>query len=292
MNAAPNSALGLQFDNVLVATDFSAASKTALLYGASLARRHRSKLYLAHISTSQSEASMMDAWRAAQAHFMDEFLAGRLDGIQHELMVKSGEVRTMLPQLVKEYKIDLLVVGTRGRAGVWRLLLGSSVAQSILRQADCSVLTVGPNVRANASEAGPQRILVPTGFAPQSLYAVGCASWLAAKQGSQMALLTVVTDMPDASPQEQKRVRDERLEHLRTSVPDPEQLHVAPEFMVEFGSATEKILETAKRWNPDLIVLGVHPVTQASQKSWAKAYEIVRKAPCPVLTVRSPQAGS
>jgi nucleotide-binding universal stress UspA family protein len=64
-----------------------------------------------------------------------------------------------------------------------------------------------------------------------------------------------------------------------------------PEFFVEFGSAPEKILETAARWNPNLIVLGLHHIEEASrtETTWAKAYEIVSNASCPVLTVRAPE---
>jgi nucleotide-binding universal stress UspA family protein len=61
-----------------------------------------------------------------------------------------------------------------------------------------------------------------------------------------------------------------------------------PVLFVEFGSAAEKILETAARWKANLIVLGLRHVEEASrgETTWAKAYEIVCKASCPVLTVR------
>jgi nucleotide-binding universal stress UspA family protein len=64
-----------------------------------------------------------------------------------------------------------------------------------------------------------------------------------------------------------------------------------PEFFVEFGSAAEKILELAARWNPNLIVLGLHHIEEASrtETTWVKAYEIVCHATCPVLTVRAPE---
>ena len=51
-------------------------------------------------------------------------MAGRLTGIQHELLVKSGDVWTVLSQLIAEYGIDLVVLGTRGRTGVWKLFFG------------------------------------------------------------------------------------------------------------------------------------------------------------------------
>ena len=278
----------LKLDNILVATDFSSASKMALLYALSMARRHGSKLFIVHVSSSQFEGTVMDAWRAGETEITDHVIAGRLTGVRHELLVKSGDVWTVLSQLIDEYGIDLVVLGTRGRTGVWKLLLGS-VAQRIFRQAPCPVLTAGPNISEQDPEIGPQRILVPTGFARQSLYAVGYALWLAQELQSSLALLHVVTDCPGT--QDQEQIRSERVSRLQALIHPDERLPSRPEFFVEFGSAPEKILETAARWNPNLIVLGLHHIDEASRKetTWAKAYEIVCKATCPVLTVRAPE---
>lgn len=278
----------LKLDNILVATDFSSASEMALLYALSIAHRPGSKLFVVHVSSSQSEGPLMDAWRAGQTEIMDHFMAGRLTGVQHELLVKSGDVWTVLSQLIAEYEIDLVVLGTRGRTGVWKLLLGS-VAERIFRQAPCPVLTAGPSISGQDPETGPQRILVPTGFAPQSLYAVGYALWLAQELQSSLALLHVVTDRPGT--QDQEQIRSERLARLQALIRPDEQLLSRPEFFVEFGSAPERILETAAGWNPNLIVLGLHHIDEASrtETTWTKAYEIVCKASCPVLTVRAPE---
>lgn len=230
----------------------------------------------------------MDAWRAGQTEIMDHFIGGRLTGVQHELLVKSGDVWPVLSGVIEEHGIDLVVVGTRGRTGVWKLLLGS-VAETIFRQAPCPVLTVGPSLSGQDSEAGPQRILAPTGFAPQSLYAVRYALWLAQELQSSLALLNVVTGPP--STQDRERIRSERLARLRALVPQDEHLPSPPEFVVEFGEVTEKILEAAARWKTNLIVLGLHQVkeTSSAEAAWAKAYEIVCSASCPVLTVRAPE---
>jgi nucleotide-binding universal stress UspA family protein len=284
----PDKSLQPKLDKILAATDFSPASKMALLYAISIARRHATKLFVVHVSSSQSEGNLMDAWRAGQTEMMDHLIAGRLKGVQHELLVKSGDVWPVLSHLIEEYGIDLVVVGTRGRTGVWKLLLGS-VAERIFRQASCPVLTVGPNVSGQDPEVGPQRILVPTGFAPQSLYAVKYALWLAQELQSSLALLHVVTDRPGT--QDQERIWSERTARLRALIPSGEHLPSPPESVVEFGEVSEKILETATRWNPNLIVLGLHHIEEASrtETTWAKAYEIVCSANCPVLTVRAPE---
>jgi nucleotide-binding universal stress UspA family protein len=283
-----NSSTRLRLDNILAATDLSPASKAALLYAIPIARRHESRLFIVHVSSSESPGNVGDAWRAAQTELMDYFMAGHLKGVQHELLVEFGDVWTVLSRLIAEYGIDLVVVGTRGRTGVAKFLLGS-VAERIFRQAPCPVLTIGPSISGQDPEVGPQRILVPTGFAPHSLYAVEYGLWLAQElRSSSLALLHVVTDRPTA--QDQERIRKERLERLHAVISTDETLPSRPECFVEFGSIPERILETAARWNPNLIVLGLHHIDEASrtETTWARAYEIVCKAGCPVLTVRAP----
>lgn len=278
----------LKLDNILVATDFSPASKVATRFAIEIARRHSAKLLMIHVAGSQAEGPLMDAWRAGQAEIMDHFIAGRLTGIQHELLVKPGDVWGVLSALIAERSIDLVVVGTRGRTGVWKLIMGS-VAEKIFRQAPCPVLIVGPS-SSQDPEAGPQRILVPTGFAHQSLYAVRYALWLAEQLQSSLAVLHVVTDAGQLPPEEQERIRNQRLKRLRALIPEEARLPSAPEFLVEFGAATSQILETSATSNPNLIVLGLRPLERDGrpETAQAKAYEIVCKAPCPVLTVREP----
>jgi nucleotide-binding universal stress UspA family protein len=277
----------LKLDNILVATDFSPASKVATHFAIEIARRHSAKLLLVHVAGSQSEGPLMDAWRAGQAEIMDHVVAGRLTGIQHELLVKPGEVWGVLSTLIDERAIDLVVVGTHGRTGVWKLIMGS-VAERIFRLAPCPVLIVGPS-SSQDPEAGPQRILVPTGFAHQSLYAVRYAVWLAEQLQSSLAVLHVVTEAGQLPPQEKERIRNERLKRLRALIPEDARLPGTPEFLVEFGAATSQILETSASSNPNLIVLGLRPVEAAREETaQTKAYEIVCKAPCPVLTVREP----
>ena len=182
-----------------------------------------------------------------------------------------------------------MVVGTRGRTAVWSFLLGSSVAENVRQQVPCPVLTIGPNVVSKDVDNWPQRILVPTGFAPQSLNAIAYASWLTKQMCSSMALLHVVTDATEAHDEE--RLRNERLERLWATIAVGQYQELRPEFLIEFGSVTEKVLEAASRWKADLIVLGVHSVEIAApnaETTMEKAASIVRRASCPVLTTRLP----
>lgn len=281
------SSVRLKPDNVLVATDFSPASKAAMSHAMSIARRYGSKLLITHIVNSQSESTIMEGWRAGQTEVMEHFIRHRLDGIEHELLVKSGDVWPVLSELIAERAIDLVVIGTRGRTGVRKFVLGS-VAEKIFRQCSCPVLTIGPNVTGQDPEIGPERILAPTGFAAHSLRAIQYAVLLAEDLHASLGVLHVVTEAGDTRTEAVSRERENRL---RSLIPRDVNLVSPPDFFVEFGSATEKILSTASTWKANLIVLGLRHVDNGSrnQITWAKAYEIVCRSVCPVITIRSPE---
>ena len=67
--------------------------------------------------------------------------------VEHKELIEQGEVPEVLSKLVRKYDIDLIVIGTGGRKGLEKLLLGS-VAEEVFRNAECPVLTVGPHVIA------------------------------------------------------------------------------------------------------------------------------------------------
>jgi len=128
--------------NVLAATDFSSASFTALQYALSIVRQFAGTLYLAHIVSDIAAAD--HAWRDGQRLTTDLLISGELRGVPHKLLVGHGEIWEGLAPMVRENNIDMIVVGTHGRMGLAKVLLGS-VAERIFRQASCPVLTVGPN---------------------------------------------------------------------------------------------------------------------------------------------------
>ena len=78
-----------------------------------------------------------------------ETLASHLETISHHTYVREGDVWENLSDIILARNIDLLVVGTHGRTGVEKLLLGSK-AEEILRLAPCPVLTVGPKIAGRA----------------------------------------------------------------------------------------------------------------------------------------------
>jgi nucleotide-binding universal stress UspA family protein len=110
----------------------------------------------------------------------------------HEALFGTGDVWTVLSRLIRERDIDLVVLGTHGRTGARKLLMGS-IAEKVFRHATCPVLTAGPNVSPNPEgKARFQPILFATDFGKESLEALPFALHLAEKGRAQLTMLHVV----------------------------------------------------------------------------------------------------
>ena len=305
-------ATNLQLKSILIATDFSQASEKPLCHALAIARCYGAKFYLAHVVSSlgftlagpAAIAAVEEAVCRDAAHLEDDLVrSGALSGLQHQVVIRQGEVWPELEAIIRQEEIDLVIVGTHGRDGMGKLLLGS-VAEQIFRQADCPVLTVGPNAYQQPRIGNPRanrRFLLATDFGDASIHALPYALSLANQLEAKLVLLNVVPLIPlPADPhwctpsyvtQRQENARIARLRWLEELTRNAT-LEVRPEFCVEFESASsvsEKILEAAGRLRVDLIIMGLHRSTHietACHMPRTTAYEVVCRAGCPVLTVR------
>lgn len=280
--------------NILLATDFGPITKAALHYSLTIARRYSATVYLVHVvrpdmfqfGGSETNTTLDDAWRDAQQHMTDLLIQGHLHGVNHKVIVEQGNVWEVLSAKIHELAIDLLVIGTHGRSRIGKLLLGS-VAEQIFRQATCPVLMVGPKAPGPTGK-GIHKILFCTGFSHHSLQAGAYAFSMAQHQGADVIILHVHTGTV-SSAHERDTVRQSSCDRLAALVPGDAALPHTPECLVEFGPAAERILAVAHERTPGVIVMGVRqPVGFARRLKWATAYEVVSHAPCPVLTVRTP----
>jgi len=172
--------------NILFATDFSPAANAAAPYATQLARNYDAKVFGVHINPFENYAvAASEAWAAmsdsAEERAKEDSarLNKQLAGVQHEVVIGEGNIWETLNELIQHKGIDLIVLGTHGRSGMGRILLGS-VAEEILRQAPCPVLTVGPHVITDPDKAAAMKeILYATDLATDiptaSPYAVSLA---------------------------------------------------------------------------------------------------------------------
>jgi nucleotide-binding universal stress UspA family protein len=282
----------LSLRNVLVATDFSPVSQSALAHVLPIAQEFHSTIHLVHVIQPQApdltsgaiDARMLEQLREnAQAQILS--IAAMVDGNRCRAWVRDGQVREVIADLVREKHIDLVVVGTSGKSTVDKLLRGS-VAEEIFRNCVCPVLTLGPQVKYNPSGSTLKQILYLTNLKGESHGALDYAISLASHYEAQLMLLHVVEQEEPRKPEYQwLEVYRRMLRHLLTEVAD---LPIDPVLRIEVGrNPSARILWVAEEVNADLIVMDVRP-----EEPWAthlrdRAYEIISFAHCPVLTVRT-----
>jgi len=284
----------IKLQNMLFATDFSPVARTALSYALNLAHAYDARVYSVNVLPHMPfvEADQPDPERAGLSakQRMTEMTAS-FRNLKHAEIIEQGEVREVLSKLVDDYRIDLIVVGTGGRHGVGKLLLGS-VAEEVFRNAECPVLTVGPHTRP--WEPGPlQHILFVTDFGPESVHGLPYAISLAEENQARLTLLHVAPEpgvvLPEPEPGALPVIDREEIvasteRHLRDLIPKANQLWHEPEYKVEFGPPAETIVKAAE--TADMIVLGVKkPGVLTTHLGEGVAYKVVCEAPCPVLSV-------
>ncbi len=278
--------------NILFATDFSPAADAAAPIAIQIARRYGTKIYGVHVNPFDTYvAAAPDAWAAMaeaterEAKEDAQRLNEQLLDTEHEVVIGVGNIWEVVAKQIEEKGIDLVVLGTRGRTGFGKTVLGS-VAEQILRQAPCPVLTVGPHINLWSDQyAKMHEILYATDLAVDNPKAAPYAISLAQENQAHLVLLHVIEegkagDLVDAPAEWKER----KLQQL---VPQQAGLWCDPTCIVEQGPAAEKILDVAKRRHTDLIVLGAKPASWLSTHLNAgTVHKIVSQAPCPVLTIR------
>ncbi len=288
----------IKLQNILFATDFSSSSQAVLSYALDLARRYDAGLYTVNVlprmpfvDVEQPDPEQSKMWSKQQL----AALAGSepFNGLQHKEFIEEGDVPEVLSKLVRKYGIDLIVIGTGGRKGLGKLLLGS-VAEEIFRRAECPVLTVGPHATGWEIDGNLRHILFATDFGPESIHGLPYAISLAEENRARLTLLHVEPEPSVALPEPEPgtmpvvdpiEVAAFTENQLCAMIPEGTQLWHEPTYMVQFGSPAEMIVRIAAQ-AVDMIVLGVkRPGAFTKHLGEGVAYKVACEAPCPVLSV-------
>jgi nucleotide-binding universal stress UspA family protein len=281
---------------ILFATDFSDVATRAQSYATGLANRFRAKLVVAHANEPPNYGLRPENWRAANEQAaakmreLETTLTTTFPGFRSEFFVDEGSAWHVVESLLGTHKVDLIVVGTRGRTGLEKLLLGSQ-AEEIFRHAPCPVLTVGPHaplMTGGEKELG--EVLYATDFSPESQAAAPFAVALALMLQAHLNLLHVVEENKVGELVRPEEVLSSSKGLLRSLVPEEAQFWREPRYFAERGDPAAKILQVAERVHAGVIVLGVRKRAGMSGAAthWGTgvAHKVVCAAACPVLTVR------
>ena len=284
-----------QFENILFATDFSAAAAHAVPFVKKIARHFQSNLVALHVKPPVvNPMTQPTTWQAdiVAARVFDkkhrDELLDTFAGINTEVMIEEGEIQSCLQSAIEKHDTDLVIIATRGRTGVAKVLLGS-VAEEIFRTLPCPVLTVGPH--SDPAKANIREILLATDFGSESQSAAAYAVSLAQEYQARLTLLHVVPERKPGELVSWFDVQESSKQLLRKLVPAGAEAWCRPEYLVERGDPAERILDLANLRAVDLIVLGAQPEKgipgAATHLPIATAHKVVAHADCPVLTVRN-----
>lgn len=227
---------------------------------------------------------------------LDAFVRGSGVDVPLTPVVVEGSITGELVRLARELPADLLVMGTHGRSGFDRLMLGS-VTEKMLRKSPCPVLTV-PRQDPDGLPAPAQfhRIICGVDFSPSSLEALALAESLAKEADAHLTVVHVLEPVsvfepmvmggpgvppidPDAPAAARHRLGEVVSQDARTYSQVSE--------IVIPGKPYREILRLAAEQQGDLIVLGAHGGRIGALAFGSTVNHVVREAACPVLTLRA-----
>ncbi|MFO8098562.1 MAG: universal stress protein [Salinibacter sp.] len=288
----------LTIRRILFPTDFSDGAARAFPQAVDLADRHDAELHIVHVADPQDEE---DTTLPVSRDVLQDWLAESLENSPalEGLSIVQEQVESDVPpeRLVayaEDMNIDLVVMGTHGRRGVRRMLMGS-VTEEVVRKAPCPVLTVRTDTEGAPAQS-IRRILVPVDFSDASEVAVDHAAEIASAYGAELTLLHVVEEViypsaygvesPDVSSSGIVGRAEATLEEMARENIGDEPVQVA----AGIGYAPLTILDYAKRNEMDLIVLATHGRTGFDRILLGSVAErVMRQAPTPVFLVKPNQ---
>lgn len=300
----------IEFRQILCPTDMSDSSARALTYAAAVARWYEATLTVLSVVPTfdpipvrpgMLDGSVQVVYPASREEVLEELRTAvrnaGAESLNPTLAAEAGDPVNTIVDRALAIPADLIVMGTHGRSGFERLILGS-VTEKVLRNAPCPVLTVPPHMPATApAEVLFKKILCPIDFSPESLQAVGFALDLARQADGTVKLLHAIEWLADQEPRayahfnvpeyRQHLIHDAR-ERLHAVVADEPQTYCTIEEVVTVGRAHREVLRVAEEWQPDLIVMGAQGRGGVGLALFGSTtQQVVRAAACPVLTVRS-----
>lgn len=283
--------------NIVFATDFLESSRLALDYAVAFSHHYGARLTIVHafeLSQEADEAEFISGKPSlSREHALERlqaFAAGvKRTGVSVEIDLRQGDPCAAILNAATQNNADLLVLGTHGiYRGLQHVLVGSN-AEKVLLSSPCPTLTVGRHVMSGIDlNLNFSQILYITDFSPESVSAARYAANLAHDLDIAAVLLPV-----GAEEQEQPGVRQAKIEKFCADLDSagsfPYREWCDPAYTLDRIVTGEGLIDRSRTCSDSLMVLGVHARTRLNRHLHASfAYELVAKASCPLLSIRSP----
>jgi nucleotide-binding universal stress UspA family protein len=288
---------------ILYATDLSPISEPAWHEARRFGGLFDAEILLVHVVPSVTlplegyfpphmyDELVQSARREAEARF--DRLLGSVpgSGLKVRIRLEEGAPAQRILAVAQEERTDVVIVGTHGRAGLQRALLGS-VADRLVRQAPCPVVTVQPALGAKLG-AKIQRICYATDFSPTARAAWPWVVSIASAADAEIDLVHVTfSPVPDRHLSAEALGRMAHTLHEQGRLEAQRFLEKSPfpggriNVRLSHGDPGEQVVHQAQAQSADLIVMGTHGWSGLVR--WmlgSVAHHVIQTAPCPVLTV-------
>jgi nucleotide-binding universal stress UspA family protein len=290
-----------KFQRILCPVDFSDFSLNAYAYARSLAQHYKAHLSLLNVvqpltvtypyyympaQMTRLSSELVDKARRQLRELAEKYAS---DAVQPETVVEEGFIADVILGFAENQKADLIVMGTHGRRGLDRLVIGS-VTERVLRKSPQPVLAVRKPAHDLVSPKEQQdsvslrKVLLCTDFSDTAKKALGYALSLALEYKSELTLFHVI-EHPGTS--ERLQAGATALAELKNSISAGNVEACGIRTLVRAGKPYEEIIRLALEDRTDLVVLGVRGRNVVDLALFGStAHRILQLGPCPTLTVR------
>jgi nucleotide-binding universal stress UspA family protein len=295
----------MQLKRILCPVDFSEFSKMAYQHAMSLAEHYNANVATLHVvELGKYPFADYAAYEADFAKFSKALSEGgevRLrefvkqqhqDGVQPRLVVNVGNASDSILSFAQTQNIELIIMGTHGRRGFDRLVLGST-ADRVMRKAFCPVLVISKPPHSSIA-AGPQgrhghhlsRILFCTDFSENSEQALNYAVSVTAEYDAELTLLHVVEHVPSSSRKDELIATC--VEQLDKLIASEGRKRLKVKTAVRVGKAYEQIVRHAVEGQIDIVIMAVRGAEALDRAVFGSTtYRVIQLGPCPVLAVHT-----
>ena len=291
-----------RFTSLLCPVDFSETSRTALQYGATLARRCNAPLVVLFVNDPLLVAASAAAFSGPTLdetstrelrQFVTDALGTRVPG-PAEIVTRAGTPSDEILAAARQHQCDLIVMGSQGLRGVSKLFFGSTT-EAVLRKAEIPVLAIPPRTGGAGAGSMPRawpgaRTIVPVSLDEHTDDDVAHAAAVARGLATRIVLVHVVTEtrvpafyQPDVETSQRIAVAQarERLDGIKASMSD-----VVVAARVSVGDPAHEVSAYAAEQRSGLIMLTLRGDTGIlGTPAGVLAYHVLSHAITPVLAL-------
>jgi len=278
-----------RMQKLLVATDGSIFSESAIREAINLARTCSSKLIAVSVVKTSPEFEDLvpqvfeKAEKEVREHLESVRSRASREGIDCKIVVHRGEKPFHdIVNVAEKNQVDMIIIGTHGRTGLKRLMMGSVTAK-VIGHAPCNVLVVPLHTKVEC-----RKILAATDGSRYSDQAASEAIGIAKRCGGSLIVLSVaLSDKEIILPEDDEEMMLAK-DNVKKIVELAEKEGIKPEGLTAIGKPYEAIVQTAKQKHADLIVVGSHGITGLDRLLMGSVTErVIGHSESAVLVVRT-----